>query len=37
MGPEVPLWSMLTKDEARQAIDHCMVPTSEEAVPARCP
>ena len=37
MGAEVPLWSMLTKNEAKQAMDHCMVPTREEAVPARCP
>ena len=37
MGAEVPLWRMLTKNEAKQAMDHCMVPTREEAVPARCP
>ena len=37
MGAEVPSWSMLTKNEATQAMDHCMVPTREDAVPARCP
>jgi hypothetical protein len=27
------LWSRLTKNEARQAMVHCLAPTREEAVP----